>query len=78
MKEKVILAVDNVVGVAGVEDNAGGGGTFHTVVCGDTLSAIAKKVLGSANRYTEIFEANKPTLTHPDKIYPGQVLRIRS
>ncbi|MEK6204034.1 MAG: LysM peptidoglycan-binding domain-containing protein [Amylibacter sp.] len=77
MKEKVILAVDNVVGVAGVEDNVGGGGTFHTVVCDDTLSSIAKKVLGSANRYTEIFEANKPTLTHPDKIYLGQVLRIR-
>ena len=49
---------------------------FHTVVKGDTLSAIAKKTLGNANRYPEIFEANKPMLTHPDKIYPGQVLRI--
>jgi LysM domain-containing protein/BON domain-containing protein len=76
MKEKIILAVGNVAGVAGVEDNAGGGGTFHTVVRGDTLSAIAKKTLGSASRYPEIFEANKPMLTHPDKIYPGQVLRI--
>lgn len=78
MKEKVILAVGNVEGVAGVEDNAGGGGTFYTVVRGDTLSAIAKKTLGNANRYPEIFEANKPMLTHPDKIYPGQVLRIPS
>jgi len=78
MKEKIILAVGNVEGVAGVEDNAGGGGTFHTVVRGDTLSAIAKKTLGSANRYPEIFQANKPMLTHPDKIYPGQVLRIPS
>lgn len=78
MKEKIILAVGNVEGVAGVEDNAGGGGTFHTVVRGDTLSAIAKKTLGNANRYPEIFEANKPMLSHPDKIYPGQVLRIPS
>jgi nucleoid-associated protein YgaU len=46
------------------------------VVRGDTLSAIAKTTLGSANRYPEIFEANRPMLTHPDKIYPGQVLRI--
>jgi nucleoid-associated protein YgaU len=76
MKEKVILADGNVEGVSGVEDNAGGGGTFHTVVRGDTLSAIAKKTLGSANRYPEVFEANKPMLSHPDKIYPGQVLRI--
>ena len=76
MKEKIILAVGNVEGVAGVEDNAGGGGTFHTVVRGNTLSAIAKKTLGSANRYPENFEANKPMLTHPDKIYPDQVLRI--
>ena len=50
--------------------------TFHQVVSGDTLSAIAKKTLGNANRYPEIFEANKPMLTHPDKIYPGQMLRI--
>ena len=48
----------------------------YTVEKGDTLSAIAKATLGNANRYTEIFEANKPMLSHPDKIYPGQVLRI--
>ncbi len=78
MKEKIILAVGNVEGVAGVEDNAGGGGTFHTVEKGDTLWAISKKTLGDGNRYNEIFEANKPMLTHPDKIYPGQVLRIPS
>ncbi len=78
MKEKIILAVGNVEGVAGVEDNAGGGGTFHTVEKGDTLWAISKKALGDGNRYNEIFEANKPMLSHPDKIYPGQVLRIPS
>jgi nucleoid-associated protein YgaU len=79
MKEKVILAVGNVEGVATVEtshDDDTKNAVFHTVVKGDTLSAIAKKTLGNANRYPEIFEANKPMLKHPDKIYPGQVLRI--
>jgi LysM repeat protein len=77
MKEKVILAVGNVEGVSAVHAEADGAEPiFHTVVKGDTLSAIAKKTLGNANRYHEIFEANKPMLTHPDKIYPGQVLRI--
>ena len=79
MREKVILAVGNVEGVAEVEDDVSGGAgepTFHTVEKGDTLSAIAKKTMGSANKYHEIFEANKPMLSHPDKIYPGQVLRI--
>jgi len=75
-REKVILAVGNVEGVAEVEDDAADAAVFHTVEKGDTLSAIAKKTLGSANRYNEIFEANKPMLSHPDKIYPGQVLRI--
>lgn len=79
MKEKVILAVGNVEGVAAVDDQIEGGEgepVFHTVEKGDTLSAIAQKTLGKASRYPEIFEANKPMLTHPDKIYPGQVLRI--
>ena len=77
MKEKVILAVGNVEGVAAVEDEVTGGDpVFHTVVSGDNLSKIAKKYLGSANAYPKIFEANKPMLSHPDKIYPGQVLRI--
>ncbi|MCB2129196.1 MAG: peptidoglycan-binding protein LysM [Rhodobacteraceae bacterium] len=79
IKEKVILAVGNVDGVAKVETSEDAdteGAVFHTVVKGDTLSAIAKKTLGNANRYPEIFEANKPMLKHPDKIYPGQVLRI--
>ena len=78
-KEKIILAVGNVDGVAAVEtadDSDTAAAVFHTVEKGDTLSAIAKKTLGNANRYNEIFEANKPMLTHPDKIYPGQVLRI--
>ena len=76
-KEKVMLAVGNVVGVAAVEDDVDGDDpVFHTVVKGDTLWKISEKTLGSGARYTEIFEANRPMLTHPDKIYPGQVLRI--
>ena len=79
MREKVILAVGNVEGVAAVEDDVTGGEgepTFHTVEKGDTLWAISAKTLGNDAHYEKIFEANKPMLTHPDKIYPGQVLRI--
>jgi hypothetical protein len=54
----------------------GGGGQTHTVVAGDTLSAIAKKYLGNANAYMDIFNANRDQLTDPDKIKPGQVLKI--
>jgi len=79
-KEKIILALGNVTGVAKVEDNistpSGDQATFYTVQKGDTLSAISKKHYGDPNKYNTIFEANKPMLTHPDKIYPGQVLRI--
>jgi nucleoid-associated protein YgaU len=48
----------------------------YTVKAGDTLGAIAKEHLGSANAYTKIFEANRDQLTDPDKIKPGQVLKI--
>ena len=80
-KEKIILALGNVEGVAGVEDSitvpqAAPEARFVTVKKGDTLSAIAKAEYGNANAYMKIFEANKPMLSHPDKIYPGQVLRI--
>lgn len=76
-KEKIILAAGNVTGVAEVEDAMEASETtFYTVKSGDTLSKIAKRYLGSARLYPEIFEANRPMLTHPDKIYPGQVLRI--
>lgn len=81
--EKLILAVGNIEGIAKVEadlpEAAGDAGqepVFHTVKKGETLSAIAKAHLGNANKYNAIFEANRPMLTHPDKIYPGQVLRI--
>jgi nucleoid-associated protein YgaU len=78
MKEKVILAVGNIEGVAAVEDAVPSAAepVFHTVEKGDTLWAISSKTLGNGARYEEIFEANKPMLSHPDKIYPGQMLRI--
>jgi nucleoid-associated protein YgaU len=79
--EKVCLACGNVEGIAKVEDrldvtNPEPEARFYTVVKGDTLSKISKEHYGDANKYNVIFEANKPMLTHPDKIYPGQVLRI--
>lgn len=80
-KEKVLLCCGNVEGVDKVDDqlavtNPEPPATFHTVVRGDTLSAIAKACYGNANAYMKIFEANKPMLSDPNKIYPGQVLRI--
>jgi nucleoid-associated protein YgaU len=48
----------------------------YTVQAGDTLSKIAKAHLGNAGDYTKIFEANRDQLSDPDKIKPGQVLRI--
>ena len=80
-REKVILALGNVEGVGSVEDNITvtnpePEATFHTVQRGDTLSKISKEVYGDAMKYNAIFEANRPMLEHPDKIYPGQVLRI--
>ena len=81
-REKLILAAGNIAGIGAVEDDivtdapAAAEPVFHTVAKGDTLSAIAKKHYGNANRYMAIFEANRPMLSDPDRIYPGQVLRI--
>jgi LysM repeat protein len=60
---------------------AGGGAAAqsprtYTVKAGDTLSKIAKENLGDANAYMDIFNANKDQLSDPDKIKPGQVLKI--
>jgi len=80
-KEKIVLCCGNVHGVAQVNDlltvaQPADASQYHTVAKGDTLSAIAKKFYGNANAYPKIFEANQPMLKHPDKIYPGQLLRI--
>ncbi len=53
-----------------------GSGQTYTVKAGDTLSKIAKELLGSASAYPTIFEANRDQLSDPDKIKPGQVLKI--
>jgi nucleoid-associated protein YgaU len=90
LREKIVLAMGNVHGVSKVEDNitvaaagssapsasSGAVSKFYTVKSGDTLSKVSKEFYGDPNRYNAIFEANKPMLEHPDKIYPGQVLRI--
>ncbi len=80
-REKTVLVVGNTEGIASVDDQMTTAiqepeAQFHTVVSGDSLSKIAKKYYGNAMKYPVIFEANKPMLTDPDKIYPGQVLRI--
>ncbi|MDN5676433.1 MAG: peptidoglycan-binding protein LysM [Pseudomonas sp.] len=81
-KEKILLALGNIAGVASVDDQLTVTGPvvaaarFVVVKKGDTLSAISLAVYGNANQYNKIFEANKPLLSHPDKIYPGQTLRI--
>jgi nucleoid-associated protein YgaU len=80
-KEKILLCCGNVAGVTQVNDmltvaTPADESRWHTVVRGDTLSAISKSYYGNANQYMKIFDANKPMLSHPDKIYPGQLLRI--
>lgn len=79
--EKVTLCCGNVASVKEVHNlmavtAPAPEAQYHDVVRGDTLSAIAKKYYGDANKYPRIFEANRPMLSHPDKIYPGQKLRI--
>jgi nucleoid-associated protein YgaU len=80
-REKVVLIVGNTKGVGQVDDQMtvavpSPEAVLYTVKSGDTLSKIAKEQYGNAGKYMVIFEANKPMLKDPDKIYPGQVLRI--
>ena len=81
-REKVVLAVGNTAGIAKVDDKMAvytpPKATFYTVQSGDSLSKIAKAHYGDPMKYPVIFEANRPMLSDPDKIYPGQVLRIPS
>jgi nucleoid-associated protein YgaU len=79
--EKIALAVGNVDSVEAVENNLvveapAPEAQYHTVVSGDSLSKIAKEFYGDGSKYPLIFEANKPMLTSPELIYPGQVLRV--
>lgn len=81
--EKITLALGNTLGVSEVENKLevaelATESRMYTVKSGDTLWAISEAMYGKGNgaKYNVIFEANTPMLTHPDKIYPGQVLRI--
>lgn len=83
-KEKAALIAGNVKGVSNVDDDAlkvagepvAKASSFYTIQSGDTLSKIAAAKLGNASDYTKIFEANREVIEDPDKIYPGQVIRI--
>ena len=80
-REKIVLCCGNVAGVAAVKDmmsvdQSAPEGQYYTVVAGDSLSKISKHYYGDANKYMKIFDANKPMLSNPDRIYPGQKLRI--
>jgi len=81
VREKVVLVMGNTRGVARVDDRMTverpePEAVMYTVKSGDTLSKIAKQHYGQASEYMAIFEANRPMLENPDRIYPGQVLRI--
>jgi nucleoid-associated protein YgaU len=67
---------NDIVAEVTIDPNAKAAGTTYTVKAGDTLGKIAKEHLGNANAYMKIFEANKDQLSDPDKIQPGQVLKI--
>ena len=86
-KEKAALIAGNVKGVGSVDDDglkvAGGAAPaaaspsrYYTIQSGDSLSKIAKEHYGDANAYNKIFEANREVIEDPDKIYPGQQIRI--
>lgn len=87
-KEKAVLVCGNIEGISSVDDRIeliasddrsvedAGESRFYTVEKGDSLSKIAKEMYGDGSKYHQIFEANKPMLDDPNKIYPGQVLRI--
>ena len=83
--EKIILAMGNTMGVAQIDNQlstpkelVAPESKFYTVHKGDTLWKTAEEQYGKGKgaKHTIIFDANRPMLSHPDKIYPGQVLRI--
>jgi nucleoid-associated protein YgaU len=81
--EKIILAMGNTMGVAQIESKLAVNDVvpeskMYTVKSGDTLWKIAETNYGKGKgaQYDKIFQANRPMLSHPDKIYPGQMLRV--
>lgn len=89
--EKVVLMAGNVLGIKQVKADEmeimvkateviqqieKAEDTYYVIESGDTLGGIAKQFLGNASRYPEIFEANREVIQDPDKIFPGQKIRI--
>lgn len=86
-KDNAVLMVGNIAGVERVvaddmrvpapkEDEPEEKSEIYEIVSGDTLGGIAKKFYGKASQYMRIFEANKDIISDPNKIYPGQKIRI--
>ena len=80
-KEKVILTLGNIQGIAKVEERLSVAkpaeeSLFHTVQKADSLEAVAEKVLKDSGKSREILDANAPMLKSGKEIYPGMVLRI--
>lgn len=70
-------SVESTGEITGGGGGSGGGGEqTYTVAGGDSLSKIAKQFYGNANKWARIYDANRDQLSDPDKIFPGQVLRI--
>ena len=87
IREQAILIAGNVKGVAKVvaddltappppPEEKPSKDEFYEIVSGDTLGAVAKKFYGKASAYMKIFEANRDIISDPNKIYPGQKIRI--
>lgn len=81
--QKAILMAGNVMGVAEVKLEGGAsastvedGTQYYIIKSGDTLSAIAKQFYGDANKYNQIFEANREVIKDANLIFPGQKIRI--
>lgn len=81
-KEKVVLMTGNMQGVGSVNGDGlvapepQAEAEFYVIESGDMLWAIAEKFLGNGSKYPEIFEANREVIEDPDKIFPGQKIRI--
>lgn len=87
-RDSAILIAGNIQGVERVvaddlrapepkpEEPAAPEVQFYEIVSGDTLGGIAKRFYGKASKYTAIFEANRDIISDPNKIYPGQKIRI--
>ena len=87
VREQAILIAGNVKGVEKVvaddlrappppPEEPASKDEFYEIVSGDTLGAIAKRYYGKASAYMKIFEANRDIIENPDRIYPGQKIRI--